>query len=152
MTETSFIRYRCLQMRSAADQTDLFWKVISLTKLPTKFGIKTLHGSSREWWRLVRRCLTSLDATTRNPPPTHTRWTTELSSKVNIPDASTFKALCGTNLAKLPPESGPNDTCVVHREMAACEPSGLQPHVCNPHGTNKTDTAKFWPRRSGQSP
>ena len=31
------------------------------------------------------------------------RWTTALSSKVNLPDAINFRALCGEQLVTLPP-------------------------------------------------
>jgi len=39
------------------------------------------------------------------PGPT-TRWTTTLSSKVNLPDPINFRALCGANLVTYPPLSG----------------------------------------------
>ena len=44
-----------------------------------------------------------------------TRWSTALSSKVNLPHAVNFRAVCGASLTTYPPEFGGNQTFVLHR-------------------------------------
>jgi len=43
------------------------------------------------------------------------RWTATLSSKVNLPEAINFRALCGANLVTYPPVFLGNETVEVHR-------------------------------------
>jgi len=42
--------------------------------------------------------------------PHPTRWTTTLSSKVNLPHAINFRAVCGANLGTIPTDFGGNET------------------------------------------
>ena len=44
-----------------------------------------------------------------------TRWTTTISSKVNLPHAINFRVLCGAKLVTLPLEFRGNETSVAHR-------------------------------------
>ena len=44
-----------------------------------------------------------------------TRWSTTLSSKVNLPHAINFRALCGANLVTSRSKFRPNETCELHR-------------------------------------
>ena len=44
-----------------------------------------------------------------------TRWSTTLASKVNLPHAINFRALCGANLVTYPADFWRNKTRVAHR-------------------------------------
>ena len=54
----------------------------------------------------------------KGPKGQTTRWTTDLSPKVNFPYVMNFKALCGTSLVTLPPELWGDATFVVHRRAS----------------------------------
>ena len=52
------------------------------------------------------------------PPRPAARWSTTLSSKVNLPHVINFGAFCGANLVTYPPELWGNETFVLHRVVA----------------------------------
>ena len=47
------------------------------------------------------------------------RWTTDLSSKVKLPEAINLKASCGADAVTLPAKIGGNETLLFHRVVGS---------------------------------
>jgi len=67
--------------------------------------------------RALRRRHVRAGAPHRLPQHLPTRWTTTLSSQVNLPHAINFRASCGANLVTSSSQFRANETLVLHRAV-----------------------------------
>ena len=78
------------------------------------------------------------------PPPTHTvltsaRWTTDLSSTVNLPDAIDVKVVSCANLVTLPTDIQGNEILVVHRVV----PTNLSTPLLSSDDVSQETSARY---------